>query len=300
MPTTEQHRQAASQADIWNEVVGDAWVRYAAVHDVQAAPFGHAVMEALGDLTGTHVLDVGCGTGATTAQLVGRGATDVLGVDLSTPMIEAARADPADGVRYEVADVLTLDGPAAFDVVFSRFGVMFFDDPVAGFARLRSLATDETRLGFCCWGPPADNPVMTLPVMASVPVLGPPHFAAPGEPGPFSLSSNQVVHDVLTSAGWTEPEVTALTSDAPHPAGGAEAVADMALEFNPLLVQGLLRDPAKRAPARAAIVDALRPFERDGVVHLRASALIVTATAGSPPAASSSSGSTGVQAGRPR
>lgn len=279
MGMTNEHREAVAQREVWNDLVGEAWVKYAAIHDEQAAPFGAAVMDALGDLSGTRVLDVGCGTGSTTNQLVERGATEVVGVDISAPMIEAARAAAGNNVRYELGDVLGLESSGAFDVVFSRFGVMFFDDPVAAFARLRALSTVEGRIGFCCWGPPFDNPVMTTPVIASVPVLGPPTFAGPGEPGPFSLSSSELIQDVLTAAGWAEVEVIGLTLDPPHPAGGSEAVADMALEFNPLIVRALRRDPAKRAAARAAIVEALRPFERDGTVELRASGLIATATA---------------------
>jgi SAM-dependent methyltransferase len=278
---TDEHGEADSQRVIWNDLVGDAWVKYAAIHDEQAAPFGHAVMDALGDLSGARVLDVGCGTGAAAAQLVERGATDVLGVDLSVPMIDAARASAGAHTRFEIGDASELERPGAFDVVFSRFGVMFFDDPAAVFTRLRACGTGHARLGFCCWGPPTDNPVMTLPVMASIPVLGPPTLAGPGEPGPFSLSSPQIIRDLLASAGWRQIEVNNLTLDPPHPAGDAHAVAEMAMEFNPLLVQGLQREPAKRAALRDALVTALLPHEHKDVVHLRASALIVTACAAS-------------------
>ncbi len=201
------------------------------------------------------------------------------GVDLSAPMIAAARATAAERVRFELGDVTEFESSEPFDVVYSRFGVMFFDDPVAGFTHLRALATDTARLGFCCWGPPFDNPVITLPVMASAPVLGPPQLAGPGEPGPFSLSSRETIERVLTGAGWSPIAINELALDPPHPAGDAEAVADVSLEFNPLLVAALRRSPAKRSEARDAIVGALRPFERDGVVHLGAKALIVTATA---------------------
>src|SRR5438105_7414085 len=167
-----------SQRAIWNDLVGEAWVRHTELHDRQAEPFGLAVMDALGELTGARVLDVGCGTGATTTQLIERGATEVVGVDLSAPMVTAARARIEDArVHLEVGDVLELAPGEAFDVVFSRFGVMFFSDPVSAFGQLRSYGTPEARLGFCCWGPPFANPVMTLPVMASVPVLGRPAFA---------------------------------------------------------------------------------------------------------------------------
>lgn len=269
---------SGSQRAIWNDLVGEAWVRHADLHDRQAEPFGIAVMDALGEIRGARVLDVGCGTGATVSHLLERGAGAVVGVDLSEPMVTAARTwieDPR--AHFEVGDVLdaALGGP--FDVVFSRFGVMFFSDPVSAFARLRSHAAPDARLGFCCWGPPVANPVMTLPVMASVPVLGPPRFAGPGEPGPFSLPEPAVVRPILEAAGWTDVRITDLQLDPPHPPGGADAVADVVMEFNPLLVEGLRRHPELRAATRSAIIDALRPFERNGTVHLSARALIVTA-----------------------
>lgn len=273
--------QGTSQRAIWNDVVGEAWVRYADVHDEMAAPFGHAVLDALGDLAGARVLDVGCGTGATCTQLVQRGASAVLGIDLSEPMIAAARRGAAANVELTVDDVTTIEPSERFDVVFSRFGVMFFPDPRSAFERLRKLGTPTARLGFCSWGPPVDNPMMTLPVMASIPVLGPPQLPGPGQPGPFSLSTAESVKDLLSASGWTDVRVAELDLDQPHPEGGAEAVAEMALDFNPMLVQAVRKDESKRDAAHAAIVEALRPFEREGVVNLRSSARIVTATAGS-------------------
>jgi len=269
---------SGSQRAIWNDLVGEAWVRHADLHDRQAEPFGTAVMEALGEIHGARVLDVGCGTGATVSQLIERGAAEVVGVDLSEPMVIAARNwIPDPRAQFVVGDVLDAAPRGPFDVVFSRFGVMFFSDPVSAFARLRLDAATDARLGFCCWGPPSANPVMTLPVMASVPVLGPPHLARPGEPGPFSFAEPAVVRPILEAAGWTDVRIADLQLDAPHPAGGADAVADVVMEFNPLLVEGLRRHPDRRSTTRSAIVDAVRPFERDGTVHLGARALIVTA-----------------------
>jgi SAM-dependent methyltransferase len=278
--TGEQLHDQRSQRGIWNDLVGDAWVRHADIHDQQAEPFGRAALDALGALGGARALDVGCGTGATTTQLIERGAAEVVGVDLSEPMLTSARASIRDArVQFELGDALKLDRAGQFDVIFSRFGVMFFSDPVAAFTRLRTFGTPAARLGFCCWGPPFANPVMTLPVMAAAAVLGPPQLAGPGEPGPFSLSSPDVVRDVLTTAGWTAVKIADVQLDPPHPAGSADAVADVVMEFNPLLVEGLRAHPDRHSATRAAIIDALEPLERDGVVHLGADALIVTAHA---------------------
>ena len=276
----DQLHDRRSQHDIWNDLIGDAWVLHARIHDQQAEPFGRAVLDALGDLEAARVLDVGCGTGVTTTQLIERGAGEVVGVDLSNPMIAAARQSIHDArVQLEVGDVLELGRVGQFDVIFSRFGVMFFTDPAVAFVRLHAFGTTAVRLGFCCWGPPFANPIMTLPVMAAAPVLGPPQLAGPGEPGPFSLSSPDMVREVLTAAGWRDVEITDLPLDPPHPAGGAEQVADIVMEFNPLLVEGLRNHPDRRGNARTAIIDALKPLERDGIVHLGAHGFIVTAHA---------------------
>ncbi|CAN5488076.1 methyltransferase domain-containing protein [soil metagenome] len=237
-------------------------------------------MDAIGSVADATVLDVGCGTGATTVVLASRGAREVHGIDLSVPMIDAARAHNVRAdVCFVAGDVLNLDRIGDFDVVFSRFGVMFFTDPTTAFAHIRSLGAPHARLGFCCWGPPADNPWMALPVMSTVPILGPPHLAGPGKPGPFSLSSPDAIRETLGGAGWADVQVDELTIDQPHPAGDADAVASVVVEFSPPIVEGLLRQPERAGEARSAIADALRPLERDDVVHLQASALIVTARA---------------------
>lgn len=269
---------ASAQRQIWNDLVGDAWVRHAAIHDRQAAPFGEAVLEAIGPVDDAVALDVGCGTGAVSAELAARGAREVVGVDISSPMIAAARAaNDHPAVRFELTDAAALHDHARFDVIVSRFGVMFFADPTAAFTRLRTVGTPGARLGFCCWGPPIDNPWMAIPVMATVPVLGPLNLAGPDEPGPFSLASPEKVAQVLDSSGWREIAIRDLTLDLPHPAGDADAVARVVVEFSPPLAEALHRHPDRAADARVAIADALRPLERDGIVHLGASALIVTA-----------------------
>lgn len=280
MATLDLEAKATAQRNIWNDLVGDAWVRYADLHDRQAEPFGEAAMQAIGAVAGAAVLDVGCGTGATTTALADRGAATVHGVDISVPMINAARAaNSRANVTFTDADVLELDKPGSYDVIFSRFGVMFFADPAAGFTHLHRLAARAARLAFCCWGPPADNPWMAVPVMATIPVLGPPQLAASGEPGPFSLSSPEVITSVLERGGWTDIRIEPLTLQQPHPAGSADAVARVVVEFSPPIVQGLRQQPERLGEARKAITDALRPLERDGIVHLQASALIVTAKA---------------------
>jgi SAM-dependent methyltransferase len=266
-----------SQKEIWDDLVGDAWVRNDSIIEEHGRPFGEAAMDRLGPLAGKAVLDVGCGTGGTTLELARRGARPVVGVDLSERMLAVAHERAFDGVSFEAADVTKLDG--RFDAIFSRFGVMFFDDPVAAFTHLRGLTVPGGRLGFACWRDPFSNPWMSLAVMAAVPVLGPPRLPGPDEPGPFSLADPARVRQVLDDAGWSDVTVEELTREAPHPAGDAEAVAAVVVAQAPPLAMGLADHPDRAASVVALVADAFRPLESNGVVVVGGSVNVVSATA---------------------
>ena len=166
----------------------------------------------------------------------------------------------------------------AFDAVFSRFGVMFFADPSAAFTHLRTLVRAGGSLTFSCWQDPFANPWMTVPVMASVSVLGPPRLPSPGEPGPFSLAEPDTIRMVLGDAGWSDVDVTGLSVEQPFPAGDARGCAEVMSQLNPVLAGGI-RDAPERLPELLdAVTDALRGYERDGAVTLPAAAWIVRAT----------------------
>lgn len=282
-PLDSYGRPMLLQTTIWDDLVGEAWVRHGGVIDAHNRDFGNAVLSALEPVDGASILDVGCGNGASALELARRGAGEVLGVDLSASMVECARARAEaggfDNVSFELTDVLRLDRPGEFDVVHSRDGVMFFDDAVAGFAHLRRLTRPGARLGFTAWAGPEGNPWMTVPMLASIPVVGPPDLPGPGEPGAFSLATEERIEQVLTGAGWHDLTITELSLERPHPAGDAEAFAAVAVEISPPLAAGLARVPDRADDLRAAIAEAVRPYERAGAVHLRATAHIVTAVA---------------------
>lgn len=191
---------------------GIDWVEHAAIFEAVLAPFADAVLAAADLESGTRVLDIGCGTGALLERAVARGA-DVVGVDLSEPMVAAAqRRVPAATVA--LGDAQTLDlrslGSGAFDRVVSRFGVMFFEDPVAAFANIRAAAAPGARLAFVCWRE-GDNPMFSagVDVLASR-LEAPPPAPEPGEPGPLAFGNVDYVRDVLTSAGWDGVDVEAF------------------------------------------------------------------------------------------
>src|SRR5205823_5242305 len=177
--------------------------------DAQIGPLGHRAMDRAGIAPGERVVDVGCGCGDTTITLGGRVGPQglVVGIDISAPMlaraVEAARAAGVANVRFENADAQTHRfPPAAFDVVYSRFGVMFFIDPVAAFTNLRAALRPGGRLAFVCWQMLRQNPWLLLPLQAAAQHLTLPLPPAPDAPGPFSFADPERVREILSRAGF--------------------------------------------------------------------------------------------------
>jgi SAM-dependent methyltransferase len=270
---------AVDEDAIWDDLVSEPWVRYADVIDGHSGGVGRAAMDALEPLDGASVLDVGCGVGGTTWELGRRVGPDgrVVGVDPSAPFLDGARArGSAPNVSFVLGDAATIElGPV--DAVYSRMGVMFFADPVSAFAHLRSITRPGGSLAFACWQGPLENPWMTAPVLASVPVLGPPQLPAPGQPGPFAFSEADTIRSVLADAGWRGIEVTDLSVEQPFPAGDARGCAEVMSELNPVLAEGIRNAPERRDELLDAVTDALRGYERDGEVVIPSAAWIVAA-----------------------
>ncbi|MGI5192354.1 class I SAM-dependent methyltransferase [Streptomyces sp. CA-288835] len=197
------------QAARWSGPAGNAWVDAQAVMDELLRPFEELLVEAMSVGPGGHVLDVGCGTGSTTVAVARQlgPAGRCVGVDISEPMLSAARAraeeagTPASFIHADAEDHAF--GSAVFDAVISRFGVMFFNDSVRAFSNLRSAAKDEAELRFITWRGPAENPFMTTAERAAAPFL--PNLPArkPDEPGQFAFADPDRIHRILTESGWT-------------------------------------------------------------------------------------------------
>jgi len=187
-------RGGPSVASVPDAQVGQGWVDGSAgwvanegIFDAVFAPVTSAILGAAAIEPGQRVLDVGCGTGTLLAAAVATGATAV-GVDVSPGMVEAARRRvPSATVIVddaETADILARAPGAAFDRVVSRFGVMFFPDPVAAFTNLRRATAPGSRLVFACWRAKEDNPMFTLGTSVLEERLNPrPTPPPPGTPG---------------------------------------------------------------------------------------------------------------------
>jgi len=269
----------ADQITYWNESAGQTWVELRDELDRQIEHLGLRAIDALAPMAGERLLDVGCGCGQTTlalAERVGASGT-VLGVDISRPMLEVAR-DRAVGLpqaRFEEADAQTHRFAAgAFDGVFSRFGVMFFEDPGAAFENLRAALKPDGRLAFVCWRAPAENLWMTTPLMAALRHLPPPPPTEPGAPGPFAFADAEYTRRILVGAGFSQVSIQA--HDASMGGNSLEDSLKLSLRIGPL--GALLREnPAARPLVVDDVRAALEPHLQDGRIFLPSASWIVTA-----------------------
>ena|ERR1044072_3641361 len=207
------HQTADEQTALWNGLAGRGWVETQELLDQLFKPFENLLVEAVSAASTSQVLDVGCGTGSTTLAVARRlGAQGrSIGIDISEPLLAAARAraeqesSPASFIRANAQDY-TFE-PATFDLIISRFGVMFFDDAVQAFANLRRAARDSAELRFVAWRRAAENPFMTTAERAAAPLL--PNLPArqPDAPGQFAFADQHRVYAILEASGWAEIDI---------------------------------------------------------------------------------------------
>lgn len=263
----EKHRE---QVAYWNSDAGARWLERENETDRMLQPILDAAIAHADLHPGETVLDVGCGCGGSVvalAEKVGR-AGRVLGVDISAPMVGRARTRVAGLPQADVllADAATHDfSGLGADLVFSRFGVMFFGDPAAAFRNLRRALKPDGRIVFACWRPIDENGWMDVPLRAAyqhVPKLPRP---GPEDPGPFSFADPERVKRIFASAGLPEPRFTKLDVAIDIAAGGGlEDAVRGASEIGAAAQAMREAPPERRGAALAEIRRALTPYVRDG------------------------------------
>lgn len=272
-------RANQAQCDAWNGDSGLRWVADADRRDAVLAPVAHALLEAAQLQPGERVLDLGCGCGITTiaaARAVAPGA--VSGADLSRPMLELARQRAAAdaNVTFVEADAQTYDfGAENYDVVISRFGTMFFDDPTAAFANVGRAMRDGGRLCIATWQPLVANDWLTIPGAALLRYGSLPDTGG-NAPGMFAQSDPARVETVLRQAGWNDVNVTPVTVHLRLGADAAEATDYLADTGVARAVLDTI-DADQRDAAIAAVIEALAAHTGADGVCLEAGILITRA-----------------------
>jgi ubiquinone/menaquinone biosynthesis C-methylase UbiE len=210
-PASADHRNA-DQIAYWNGPAGQRWVRRQEEQDALLAPVAEALLERAAPRAGEVVLDIGCGWGGTTVALARRVAPGgrVLGVDVSELMLARARelAPPGLPIEFVLGDATVYPfEPGKADLLVSRFGIMFFADPVRSFANMRRGLHSGARVAFACWREPRDNPWLMLPLQEAyrhVPRLP---ETGPEDPGAFSFAAESRVRDILERAGFASVQL---------------------------------------------------------------------------------------------
>jgi SAM-dependent methyltransferase len=284
MPTSGVNAQ---QIEFWNEQGGPRWVEHQERIDPLLAPFGLRAMERAGIRPGQRVIDVGCGCGHTTLELARRvsDSGEVLGVDVSGVMLERARErareSAARNASFLRADAQTHGFEAdSFDLLFSRFGIMFFADPVAAFANLRRALRRSGGLAFVCLQALARSPYMWIPFSAAAKHLEIPPPPPADAPGPFAFADPERVRRILEGAGFADVAIEPFEAELCVGGGDLDSAVQVLLGVGPTARLLLEADPERRALVASAVRDAIAPYATPEGVRMRGAVWIVHARRG--------------------
>ena len=264
-----------------------AWANEQARLDEMSRPFGQAAQMTLAAASGEWVLDVGCGAGTTSFELADSvGSTGgVYGIDISEPLLQHAReraaASGVGNVHFVLGDASNHRFERGFHALFSRFGVMFFRDPVGAFNSLHGALHSSGRLAFVCWQDFERNPWAHLPLTAAraaAPNLPLPQLVQPGQPGPFAFGDLEYVNDTLRAAGFRHVDITAFERPM-HLGSSARDAADFCMRIGPAsrLAADASADEAQRI--HEAVLEAIEPFATARGVWIDAATYVVSARA---------------------
>jgi SAM-dependent methyltransferase len=283
MPMETKTVPNAEQAALWNGSAGLAWVAEQALLDTTFARFEELLVARVEAAGASRVLDVGCGAGATTlaiARRLGAGGACV-GVDISEPLIQVARARAARetaAASFIVADAQTARfEPASFDLIVSRFGVMFFEDPVAAFVNLRRALRDGGRIDCIAFRAAAENPFMTTAERAAGTLLPNVPPRQPDAPGQFAFANRERVQRILGESGWTAIDLAPVDVPCAFP---EQELVGYFTRLGPVGHALTGADEATRQRVIEKVRAAFVPFVRGSEVRFDAACWLISARAG--------------------
>jgi SAM-dependent methyltransferase len=274
----------AAQQEYWNTVAGPRWVGLGGFVERRVRAVNDLLLARSAVAPGERVLEIGCGTAAATvpfAEAVGERG-QVVGVDISEPMLAGARQRIAESGLRNIS-LLQADAqthrfePNYFDLITSRFGVMFFADPVAAFSNLLPAARPGGRLCFACWASLADNRHWLIPYEVIVRHLGPPAPKPPREPGPMAFSDPDYVRSFLGTAGFDAIEIHRETPDIVGSTPKEEAEHAYIMGPSGRLIDEKKPDEAVRETIRREMTQAFAALARGGEMVLPSTVFLVTA-----------------------
>ena len=276
------------QSEFWSGSGGDYWVANQQQMDTMLQPLGDEALKRLNLAACTHLLDIGCGTGTTTLQIAAQlpDGARVTGADISVPMTEYARQRlQAEGLAN--ADFVTCDlqthglEAGRYDAAFSRFGVMFFDAPVTGFANIRAGLKAGAPLAFVCWQVPAENLWHSVALQAAREFIDMPPPPDPRAPGPFAFAEPDYVTSILQEAGFSEVKLEPHRQELQLFTGQqVREAAENFARINPI-ISAFVKEAgdAGAEPLFAKLAAALEPFHKNQALHFPSATWMVSARA---------------------
>jgi len=271
----------ADQKKFWDGPTGQKWVQHQDDMNRNMADANAGVLRLAAAKPGERVLDVGCGAGQTSGLLAAAVGPSghVTGVDISTPLLGAARKRAPNNADFIHADAAFYPFKPEYDLIFSRFGVMFFDDPAEAFANIHKAAKPGGRLAFVCWRPVPENQWVIVPAMAAQPFLPPSPPADPLAPGPFAFADPKRVEAILTKAGFRNVKIDKLDGRM-HLGPSASDAAYQMTQIGPLSrALNNVEDEAVKDKVRAAVTKAFEGLKKDGEVAPAIACWLVSASA---------------------
>lgn len=278
----------ADQIKFWNGPGGEQWAINQENMDANLKPFADAAIALADAKPGERALDIGCGCGDTTLILADKVGLEgrAIGLDISGPMIGRAneRAAAVETMGLPCPGFVLGDAssyafkPAQTDLLFSRFGVMFFSDPTAAFANMRGALRPGGRTAFICWQPMALNDFFMVPTAAALTVLPAPEAPPADAPGPFAFGDKDRLNRILTDAGFSGISIDSLEIDMEVGGGkGIEAAGRELTRTGPLARMVIDLSDELRERVTDAVIQALEAHASGGKVSLGSRTWLVSA-----------------------